>query len=385
MDYRSTYCLVNGIKVSELFPLKNGSCKHVRYFTNGVVESITFKKDNKLHGPTSLFYENLNIKAKLNYFDGKFHGAQTEFFENGNVKKVQFYLLGNPINKHVSYHENKNEHMVTFYKSGKKHGISNTFFEDGSIQKECYYIHGKEHGTFREYHPNGCLQLIRYYNYGKKKGMYREFYDNKQLKILVRFDSSGNKKGNLKIFYKCGNIKQISPFRNDKRHGREIRYHQNGKKSQVNFFHEEKFWGVCLKYNKDESLKMVHHYKNGKLHGLFQKYNEVGNIEGQYMNGLLDGKIFFYGDNFEIKKIKNFRWGRQVGVQYENLLENKLQYYKFDKHVLSNHKNKNSCSVCYEDTCWKTEKCGHDLCEKCLEKLKKAECPYCRQNFLIAE
>ena len=42
--------------------------------------------------------------------------------------------------------------------------------------------------------------------------------------------------------------------------------------------------------------------------------------------------------------------------------------------------SKNECIVCYERTEKKTE-CNHSVCDNCIKKLKKEECPYCRQKI----
>jgi hypothetical protein len=42
------------------------------------------------------------------------------------------------------------------------------------------------------------------------------------------------------------------------------------------------------------------------------------------------------------------------------------------------------CRICYEDDTIMVElPCHHHLCEICKSKLKKKECPFCRQPFIV--
>lgn len=40
------------------------------------------------------------------------------------------------------------------------------------------------------------------------------------------------------------------------------------------------------------------------------------------------------------------------------------------------------CRICFEDEEMITLHCSHQICKKCLVRLKKRECPFCRDQFI---
>ena len=42
-----------------------------------------------------------------------------------------------------------------------------------------------------------------------------------------------------------------------------------------------------------------------------------------------------------------------------------------------------SCKICYEVFDTIKLKCGHEICKICIIKLKKKECPWCREKFVV--
>ena len=70
-------------------------------------------------GTNSLFYENGQKRAELNFKGGKADGLNVEWYENGQKKREGNWKDDKPIGLHVSWHENGQKSYEENYKDGK--------------------------------------------------------------------------------------------------------------------------------------------------------------------------------------------------------------------------------------------------------------------------
>ena len=70
------------------------------------------------------------------------------------------------------------------------------------------------------------------------------------------------------------------------------------------------------------------------------------------------------------------------------ILNNYLCPCSYNRSQIKKSKNIEECSICLENTIYKT-KCGHPLCNGCLDDLKKSDnnllCPICRKEMSILD
>ncbi len=70
----------------------------IEYYPNKKIklkqECILYNKKKTLHGSTTAFYENGNIKEVLEYKNGMLNGIQRYYDENGNLIKKEVFDSG---------------------------------------------------------------------------------------------------------------------------------------------------------------------------------------------------------------------------------------------------------------------------------------------------
>lgn len=92
-------------------------------------------------------------------------------------------------------------------------------------------------------------------------------------------------------------------------------------------------------------------------HYFRENYEEIN-----YLGEICDGLIDF---NLELKEINDI---------LKNELIDNMPY-------LNKTPDYEECCVCYEVVNTKTKRCSHNLCKKCVDKLRRKECPMCRKGL----
>ncbi|MDX1959976.1 MAG: LIC20035 family adhesin, partial [Leptospiraceae bacterium] len=125
------------------------------------------------------------------YVSGKRNGIWKFFYETGEVIRE------------------------TTYVSGKKEGLEKKFKQDGTVLEEINYKDDLMDGPYWKKNRNGLLEKEGQYSKDKKTGLWREYYAENADKVL----------------------KSVTIYVEDKKHGEEIRYYEDGKTvmSQGNF------------------------------------------------------------------------------------------------------------------------------------------------------
>ena len=98
-------------------------------------------------------------------------------------------------------------------KNGIKTEVTKTHYGDQLIQEEPR-LNGLIHGIVKEYYKNGQLKGESHYKEGKREGVFKSFYKNGQIKIDGQYKND-KKHGLVKIYYENGQLDSELKFENN--------------------------------------------------------------------------------------------------------------------------------------------------------------------------
>jgi antitoxin component YwqK of YwqJK toxin-antitoxin module len=180
-------------------------------------------------------------------------------------------------------------------------------------RQEIEWVNGLLDGTKTEYFPGGVLvRTIMRFKQGKRNGAFIYYHENGKIKMTGKYvndllDST------LNAYFDNGNPKYIHNYSMGVRVGESITFFKNG--------------------NIEQKVSL----KNEKPHGLMQTYYEAGNprLECEYNEGVRNGKYRHYHLTGILAEESYFRNGIQDSVSryWDNVFGTlmKEQYYKMGK------------------------------------------------------
>lgn len=317
------------------------------YYPNGNVSAEGNMRDGKPDGYWKNYYEDGTLKSEGNrlYFEldsiWKFYNPDGQLISEINYRQDK--KNGYTITRDFYYTEDSSKVYYQYSKelfvNGSREGLS-FYYDTSGYQKFSYlYKFDKRSGEGREFDKDGTIiTLFSYYN----------GYLVETIRIN-RKDENGIKQGRWLDFYPNGNKKTEYNYFNGKLHGIYREYDINGKilseKRYVNgevyvpreedeiklkaeikksYFPDGKLQyegafidnipvGIHKEYNQDGKLITAKEYtgdgellgeglfdEKGQRTGFWKLYDQYFNYyfgEGNYVNGLKDGKwIFYYPD-----------------------------------------------------------------------------------------
>lgn len=304
-----------------------------------------FDKDTLKQGVWKYFYPDGKTQREENYLHGQLNGFYKEYDPQGKLIKMIKYVYGKPVEETT-----KEDSIFTEKKE---------FYQNGALKNIGYYKYDSiQVGPHKKYDIEGNVTLVKLYN------------NNGILEGEGLFDSKGKKTGNWREYFPNGQLMAEGNYRTGKRTGKWTFYYEEGKIQQIGYFYKgsyDKEWNWYLLTGK---LFIRENYYHGKLDGLvFQlqdngdtlftgqyvdgekngywkifdgdviskgkfsqgyrdgewlEYNKDNNkliFKGNYSQGALNGKIYYYYNNGNLKRIEQYRLGIPVG---------NWQYYDYD-------------------------------------------------------
>lgn len=194
------------------------------------------------------YYGNGQVKSEITMKGKVYHGAASYWYEDG-IMQTQCHYENNELEgRLVSWHRNGARHTEQQFSRGKLHGLMKVFDTDGKLVSEGHYSHGILHGRYVEYYPDRGVKLEGTYENGKHEGTWL-YFDIGGLIIGEGAFSKGT--GRQRAFWENGKIKQLTHYVDDRKHGDEIHYRQDGSVEMINRFDSgklvEKIMGNALK------------------------------------------------------------------------------------------------------------------------------------------
>ena len=127
--------------------------------------------------PTEVPSEKLVERGGITYLINSqtpFSGRSVSYYENGQVKGKINYKNGKPDGFFEHYYENGQLNIKGNQKDGEPDGLWESYYDNGQLMiKVNYNKDGKEDGLWESYYENGQLTIKGNYKDGKEDGLWR--------------------------------------------------------------------------------------------------------------------------------------------------------------------------------------------------------------------
>ena len=251
-----------------------------------MISSLTSETEGDLYALYRKYDKNGNLSIYTYAIDGK--NTDKGYYSDGKlayIKELKIIKGEAPIpnGKYIEYYKNGKIKLQGNYKEGRRNGEFKTFLKNSKSAGSVIYKDGKiiKSTLINSMKDNASFSILTDINYNSNSHeIVTDEFPNGLLKQYFTFNKDGLLDGESRQYYEEGEIKSVSPFKNNVANGTFISYYQNG------------------------NIKEKHTYKDGNEEGEGIFYYENGKLEEKYFmkNGKLDGEAINY---FEDGKIKN--------------------------------------------------------------------------------
>ena len=251
-----------------------------------MISSLTKETEKDLYALYRKYDSNGNLFIYSYAIDGK--NTDRGYYSDGKlayIKELKIIKGEAPIpnGKYIEYYKNGQIKVQGYYKKGKRDGEFKAFLRNSKNAGSVIYKDGKiiKSTLINNMKDNASFSILTDINSSSNSHkIVTDEFPNGLLKQYFTFNKDGLLDGESRQYYEEGEIKSVSPFKNNVADGIFISYYQNG------------------------NIKEKHTYKNGNEEGEGLFYYENAKLEEKYFmkNGKLDGEAIAY---FEDGKIRN--------------------------------------------------------------------------------
>ena len=276
-----------------------------------MISSLTGEADKELYALYRKYDKNGNLFIYTYAIDGK--NTDKGYYSDGKlayIKELKIVKGEAPIQngKYIEYYKNGQIKVRGHYKDGKREGEFKTFLRNSKNAGSIFYKNGKiiKSTLINSMKDNASFSVLTDINYNSNSHeIVTDEFPNGLLKQYFTFNKDELLDGESRQYYEEGDIKSISPFKNNVADGTFISYYQNG------------------------NIKEKHTYKNGNEEGEGIFYYENGKLEEKYFmkNGKLDGEAVNYFEDGKIKNKAIFKDG--VTLEEEIYKDNEIRKNTF--------------------------------------------------------
>jgi len=276
-----------------------------------MISSLTGETDKELYALYRKYDKNGNLFIYTYAIDGK--NTDKGYYSDGKlayIKELKIVKGEAPIQngKYIEYYKNGQIKVQGYYKEGKRDGEFKAFLRNGKSAGSVIYKDGKiiKSTLINSMKDNASFSILTDINSSSNSHeVVTDEFSNGLLKQYFTFNKDGLLDGDSRQYYEEGDIKSISPFKNNIANGTFISYYQNG------------------------NIKEKHTYKNGNEEGEGIFYYENGKLEEKYFmkNGKLDGEAVNYFEDGKIKNKAIFKDG--VTLEEEIYKDNEIRKNTF--------------------------------------------------------
>jgi antitoxin component YwqK of YwqJK toxin-antitoxin module len=356
---------VRGYKQGDWFEYnQRGLMQSHRYFIDGELHGVQEYFDEKGKKDEETFFKNLNVWTRTRFdstgsviykYESENGNGLYDFkYSNGQTLVRQEYKGGTLNGKTERYLMNGTKTIETTFRNGDQHGSRKEFFrETGKPSLEAEYAYNNRHGAVILYWENGAKRSEENYYAGELDGPQKYYYENGTLKKEGTWDR-GNANGELKSYsddgsltiiryYKYGNIlgysyldkdgKPVAMIPFESASGKFTAYYQNGNKSIEGEYVNGRMDGNVIEYFPNGKMYASENYKNGNRQGM-QKYyfkNDSLKSELSYYGDEEDGAAKYYYDNGKVEhteyRVLGDDFGTWVFYNKDGIELKRIQYY----------------------------------------------------------
>ena len=276
-----------------------------------MISSLTSETEGDLYALYRKYDKEGNLSIYTYAIDGK--NTDKGYYSDGKlayIKELKIVKGEAPIQngKYIEYYKNGQIKVQGYYKEGKRDGEFKAFLRNGKSAGSVIYKDGKiiKSTLINSMKDNASFSILTDINSSSNSHeVVTDEFSNGLLKQYFTFNKKGLLDGESRQYYEEGDIKSISPFKNNVADGVFISYYQNG------------------------NMKEKHAYKNGNEEGEGIFYYENGKLEEKYFmkNGKLDGEAINYFEDGKIKNKAIFKDG--VTLEKEVYKDNEIRKNTF--------------------------------------------------------
>ena len=118
-------------------------------------------------GIAASYYNNGQVKARINYKDGYKEGASETYFQNGQLKTKRNFKNGKPDGKSSSYFQNGQLNLSLNHKNGERIGLWEVYFDNGQLKQAFELKDGKKDGPSPIFDEEGKREKFLCYQNGE--------------------------------------------------------------------------------------------------------------------------------------------------------------------------------------------------------------------------
>ena len=276
-----------------------------------MISSLTKETEKDLYALYRKYDKNGNLFIYSYAIEGK--NTDKGYYSDGKlayIKELKIIKGQPPIlhGRYIEYYKNGQIKVQGHYKDGKREGEFKTFLRNSKNAGSVFYKNGKiiKSTLINSMKDNASFSILTDINYNSNSHeIVTDEFPNGLLKQYFTFNKDELLEGESRQYYEEGDIKSISPFKNNVADGTFISYYQNG------------------------NIKEKHTYKNGNEEGEGIFYYENGKLEEKYFmkNGKLDGEAINYFEDGKIKNKAIFKDG--VTLEEEIYKDNEIRKNTF--------------------------------------------------------
>ena len=316
---------------------KNGL--HTEYHDNGQKLSETNYKDGKLHGATTTWYSNGQLRYREHWINNVPNaGKETSWYENGqkryevNHKHEQWhgkFLIWNEHGQEIQNGIFKNDFMITMteteytdlnhilsianFKNGWLDGLQTEYFDNGQKKAEVTYKKALIIGKKTEWDDSGVKQSEVIYDDNDQSD-----YDQNE------YFSMNQNQGKRDPEFISGNIYGWDWYRGDisvtekrlnaNRKTKSIYWHPNGQKAEETNYKRGYLYGKSTRWNENGQIMLEENYFNNDHHGKSTAWHENGQVleEIYHEMGLKDGEWSYWNDKSKKTDFKKYEMGKLI-------------------------------------------------------------------------
>ena len=184
-------------------------------------------KGNKQNGVYEEWFDEKQLRRRINYKNGKRNGLREVWHFNGQLKVRENYKDGKLDGLQEEWNPDGELKSRDNYKNGELDGLCETWDINGKIRTRENYKDGVFDGLFEKWYPNGTLRSRESYKNNTKAGVSEEWYENGVLKLRENF-RDGFKSGLTEEWNENGQLRVRSNWKNNFLDGLYEEWDQSG-------------------------------------------------------------------------------------------------------------------------------------------------------------
>jgi uncharacterized protein len=307
---------------------------YTQYFTNGKLEEeLNFVKGQK-EGDGYTYFADGSVCWHVYYYHDDESGWQTNYYPDGRIN-YEYYMDGNILSKYL-VHDTSGAVISKFLNPAGTKEFSLNYF-NGKPYKTGKYVNGDFDGSYKIYYSNGQLQTDYNYVRGYRQGPDIEFHMNGKLS-KTGFYKNGNS-DSVWVFYDKDGVADVKGnYKEDERDGYWAWLYPNGKPEYTVKYNEGDKDSTATLYAPDGTVRIKFKFRYGTLSAysyLGKDDKEMADIdipnetskivayypngnksyEGNYVNGLLNGKLIYYYPDGKVQQEEMYSNGDENGKQ----------------------------------------------------------------------